>query len=111
MSWKETNFRQQILREVAAAIEADPFARLPWNDGYAEIFGDRHGLVNALRCRWNLMVEAQLDPDVPEATFDELRYNLMDQNGGVLRVLARYAEGAVAAPAGGIEEFEFEHAS
>ena len=89
MSWKETNLRQQTLREVTATIEADPCAGLPWRDDYTEIFGDRAGLVNALRVRWNHMVEAQLDPELPEAVFDELRDRLTTDNAGVLRLLNR----------------------
>lgn len=108
MSWTETNLRQRTLREVAAHIENDPFARLPWNHGYAEIFGDEQELVNALRCRWNLMVEAQLDPDAPEYVFDELHRNLMADNAGVRRLLSRYGS-ATSAPVA--DELEFENAS
>ncbi len=108
MSWTETNLRQRTLREVAAHIENDSFARLPWNDGYAELFGDETALVNALRCRWNRLVEAQLDPDLPEYVLDELRSGLMADNAGLRRLLARYS---AAGRLDVVEELEFEHAS
>jgi hypothetical protein len=91
MTWSETNTRLGALRDVIAAVNADPSHELPWNDRYAEIFGDPGGLVSALRYHWNLMAQAQLDPELSAEALDERWIALSTQQAGVLRVLSRHA--------------------
>lgn len=101
MTWNETHRRWQALRAVEAAADDDLSGALPWRAEYAEIFGDRTGLVQALRYRWNLIVEAQLDPTRTDASPDKIWQELSARHAGLLRVLARAdadAEKADTAP-------------
>ena len=90
MTWTETHRRWQALAEIEALVNASSTAELPWNDDYAEIFGDRDGLAAALRYRWNLTRDAQLDLNVPEPVLEEQYHRLTARNAGVLRVLAHH---------------------
>lgn len=92
MSWEETHRRWQALREVALAAEHTTDGQLPWSDEYAAIFGDRDGLVAALRYRWEMTTRAQLDTHLDERQLDERRRELTARNAGVIRVLQRYDE-------------------
>lgn len=71
MTWSETKRRWRVLREIEDLFLADPAAELPWAEEYAELFGDREGLTKALRYRWQLARDAQLDTHAPEAAWDE----------------------------------------
>jgi hypothetical protein len=90
MSWTETRLRWDALREVAAAADLRKDGELPWADEYAAIFGDRHGLVAALRYRWELTAGTQLDSHLAEHQLDERFRDLAARHAGVLRVLRRY---------------------
>jgi hypothetical protein len=90
MSWHETHRRWQALREVEST--AARTGRLPWREDYEEIFGDRSQLVAALRHRWRQTVQAQLDPQLPETVYDEVRERLSREHRGVLRVLADHGD-------------------
>ena len=87
MTWTETHERFRIIREVVAAAEADPTGTLPWRDEYAELFGDRDGLINALRSRWQHTCEAQLDSEMSEAELQEEHRRLLRTHAAVLRIL------------------------
>jgi hypothetical protein len=86
MSWTETNRRWRALQEIEALANAG-CDELPWNDEYAEIFGDRDALAAALHYRWNLALDTQLDTHLPERVLDEQRSRLEARNVGVLRLL------------------------
>ncbi|MGH3412293.1 MAG: hypothetical protein ACRDPH_04340 [Marmoricola sp.] len=101
MSWEETHRRWTALREIAAIAEFRQDGELPWNQEYAEIFGDPDQLVAALRYRWELNATAQLDDHLPEDQLDETRRRLVAENAGVRRILARYS---AATDHGGEEE-------
>jgi hypothetical protein len=90
MTWHETRARWRILREIAAASDHDPTGALPWNDEYAEVFGDRESLVAALRYRWTNEQRAQMDLFLTEAVLDERLDDLHRRNAGVLRILERH---------------------
>ncbi len=92
MTWTETHRRWQALREVEAQLAVADRPTLPWNDDLAAIFGDRDGLLAALRYRWNLTVSAQLDTHLPERALEEQRRLLAERSRGVLRVLDAHAE-------------------
>jgi hypothetical protein len=87
MTWTETHERFRIIREVVAAAEADPTGTLLWRDEFAELFGNREGLINALRSRWQHTCEAQLDSDMSEAELQEAHRKLLRTHAAVLRVL------------------------
>lgn len=75
MSWQRTNQWWSTLREVATEVERARDGRLPWHPRYAEVFGDRDGLLAALRYRWRLMVQAHSEEfDSPDgaARYQEL---------------------------------------
>ena len=94
MSWTETHERFRIIREVVEAAEADPTGTLPWREEYADLFGDRDGLVTALRHRWQRTCEAQLDPNLSEEQMKDHHRRLLAQNAAVLRVLDTYVSSA-----------------
>lgn len=94
MSWDETHRRWAALREVAATAEFRHDGELPWKDEWAELFGDRDGLVAALRYRHELALSAQLDPDLPMEAYRERATALGERSRGVRRILARYARGS-----------------
>lgn len=91
MSWELTHRRWAALREVAASADFFRDGELPWKDEYAELFGDRDGLVAALRYRHELAATAQLDPDLPVDAYDERVRLLGERTRGVRRILRRYA--------------------
>lgn len=90
MTWTETRTRWRILREIAARAHEDPTGTLPWTPEYAHAFGDRASLVAALRYRWRLTQQAQLDLNVPEAVLEERYGELERSQAGVLRIIRRF---------------------
>lgn len=92
MSWELTHRRQRILREIESAAERDPTGDLPWQSEWSELFGDPAGLLAALHYRWQLRLEAQIDPDGPDAAVEMERTSarLVRRNQGLLRILRRY---------------------
>ena len=90
MTWTETHRRWQALAEIEALVNASNTDELPWNDEYADIFGDRDGLVAALRYRWNLTRNAQLDLNVPEPVLEEQWHRLQRRHAAILRVLEQH---------------------
>lgn len=101
MTWNETHRRWRALREIetwlAEAARGERPVSLPWNEEYAELFGDRGRLLTLLRYRVQLAHDAQLDPDLPEAVIEELRPRLRERTRGVLRLL----DAAASAEQGG----------
>lgn len=87
MTWSETKRRWRLMREIEDLFVADPAAQLPWDEEHAELFGDRDGLVAALRYRWQLARDTQIDPHVPEAAYDEQRLRLERRTRTLLRIL------------------------
>ncbi len=91
--WALTHRRWAVLhdieQELTSAVEAGLPVRLPWRDDYADLFGQRAALVAMLRYHWRLAEEAQLDPDLPERTFDDVRHRLGRRFAGVQRLLAQ----------------------
>lgn len=97
MSWTETHRRWQALQEIEALANAGA-TELPWNDTYAEIFGDRDALAAALRYRWNLTRAAQLDTHLAEDVLEQQHDRLVRRNAGVLRLLRLHEAGTVRVP-------------
>jgi len=95
MTWSETHRRWQALQEIEALANAG-CEELPWNTQYAEIFGDRDGLAAALRYRWNLTRNTQLDTHLEETVLEQQRARLLERNAGVLRLLQRHETGVPA---------------
>lgn len=88
MTWTETHRRWQALRRVEEQLQDG--ADVPWDEEYAEIFGDREGLVAALRYRWELARTTQSDPTLRRPVRDEQLRRLAVRSRGVLRVLAEH---------------------
>jgi hypothetical protein len=59
MSWTRTSEWWRTLRTVSDELEHRQDGALPWQAEYADIYGDRDGLVAALRYRWQLIEQAQ----------------------------------------------------
>ena len=91
MTWSETKRRWHILREIEELFVANPAASLPWTDELAQLFGDRDGLVAALRYRWQLTRDAQLDTHASEAAWDEQRVRVDQRTRALMRILDRAA--------------------
>ncbi|GAA4817371.1 hypothetical protein ACFQ0K_08875 [Nocardioides caeni] len=91
MTWTETHRRWQILRAVEELLNQQLLdgeaPRLPWTPEYDELFGDRAGLIAALRYRWELAASTQLDQQLPEHVVEEQRHRLLLRSRGVLRLL------------------------
>ena len=96
MGWTETQRYYATLREVERAL--DQGQPLPWRPGYAEIFGDRNGLLVALSRRWRVLVEAWDDGEPWPAAIGEL----VRAHPGLVAALRRYGyvPGPLAEPAG-----------
>lgn len=92
MTWSDTKRRWRIMREIEELFLADPEADLPWNDDCAELFVDRDHLVTALRYRWQLTRQAQLDPDSPEPAWEEQQARVDQRTRTLLRILDRAAQ-------------------
>lgn len=92
MTWTETTRRQRTLREVLAVIEQRRDGRLPWHEDWADVFVDRQGLLHALRHRWQLQREGQLDPGLDDLALAQARRRLQEQNAGLIAVLARHQD-------------------
>jgi hypothetical protein len=90
MSWQRTHDWWHAVREAEAAIDRDGV--LPWRAEYERLFGDRHGLLLALRYRWTLLVEAQVDPELPEHVRERTWRDLTARHAGLLRMLDRLDE-------------------
>lgn len=90
MTWHETRARWRILREIAEASEHDDTGTLPWNDEYAEVFGDRDALVAALRYRLTNTQRAQMDMFLTEPVLEERLDDLEARHAGVRRILERH---------------------
>ena len=91
MTWSETKRRWRILREIEDLFVTDPAADLPWTEEYAELFGDRAGLVAALRYRWQLTRDAQLDTYSSEPAWDEQHRRVERRTRNLLAILDRAA--------------------
>ena len=87
MTWSETHRRWQAMRAIEEQLTTASEPELPWNDELALLFGDRAGLVAALRYRWQLSVDTQLDTHLPEHVLEENRRRLELRARGVLRLL------------------------
>ncbi|GAB1510854.1 hypothetical protein [Actinophytocola sp. KF-1] len=94
MSWQRTHDWWRAVREAEAALTRDPDGDLPWHADWADLFGDRRGLLLALRYRWSLLVAAQLDPELPEHVRERTWRDLTTRHAGLLRALDRFAEPA-----------------
>ena len=97
MTWHESLERTRIIREVEAAAAVDMSGRLPWRESWTSYFGDRSGLLGALRARWDRMCIAQLDELTTPQHVRDTERRLRRSNAGVLRILE--AHGMVGVPA------------
>lgn len=98
MSWSETNRYYAALREIEADLDRRRDGVVPWRPEYAEIFGGPDGLTQALRLRWQRMVEAQVDaPDEAPFRRREQERSLATEHQGLLLALARARSIAVGA--------------
>jgi hypothetical protein len=97
MTWSETKRRWRVMREIEELFVADPMAELPWTEEYVELFGDRDHLVTALRYRWQLTRDAQLDTYSSEPAWDEQHGRVERRTRTMLNILDR----AVARDQGG----------
>ena len=87
MTWNETHERTRIIREVEAAAAVDMSGALPWREEWNQYFSGPHGLVAALRARWQHMCEAQLDVQDGEDQFHDAYTRLRRTQAAVLAIL------------------------
>lgn len=93
MTWTETHDRYHIVNDAVAAAAADPTAVLTWKPEYALLFGSPQGLLDALRHRWQLICEAQLDGTETSAARDERYAELRSQHAALVTILEHYSAG------------------
>lgn len=91
MSWSETHRWWRAVREAERLADADLRGELPWSADFADVFGSRAELLRALEYRWTLIVQAQMDPELPDAVLDETWQRITSAHAGLRRVLARHA--------------------
>jgi len=85
MSWESTSEWWRTLREVSEELERNVDGELPWQPRYAEIFGDRDGLLQALRYRWQLIARGQeADPSHPTIEQVQHEQSLPETHRGLL---------------------------
>jgi hypothetical protein len=85
MSWESTSEWWRTLREVSEELELNRDGELPWKPQYAEIFGNREGLLQALRYRWQLIARGQqADPLHPTVEQIQHEQSLFDTHRGLL---------------------------
>ena len=96
MTWHESVERIRIIREVEAAAAVDPSGRLPWRDSWAPSFGDRVGLLTALRDRSERMCAVRLEELTSPQQVRDAERQLRRSYAGVLRILD--AHGLVGVP-------------
>lgn len=89
MTWNETHERTRIIREVEAAAAVDMSGALPWREEWNQYFSGPHGLVAALRSRWQHMCEAQLDVQDGEDQFHDAYTRLRRTQSAILAILQR----------------------
>ncbi|QWF77819.1 hypothetical protein [Amycolatopsis sp. CA-230715] len=97
MGWQEAHRYYAALREVERELDRTADGAVPWRAEYAEIFGDRRGLLLALRRRWDLMVQAQVEPDGAP----RLR-ELAQEHPGLARVVCLDGAAPARCPLGGV---------
>ncbi|MGH3349018.1 MAG: hypothetical protein ACRDPS_00015 [Nocardioides sp.] len=87
MTWNQTHERYRLLNEAEAELRAGFARRLPWSPAYAELFGTPERLAQALRHRWRIRFQAQLDPALSpedyEAAFADLTAELAPLMGRI----------------------------
>ncbi len=96
MTWLETHERTRIIREVEAVAVVDLTGRLPWKAGWASHFGDREGLLDALRERWERMCLAQVAHDRGGRGLRDGEQRLRRTHAGMLRILEAHPPGRAA---------------
>lgn len=89
MTWNETHERTRIVREVEAAAAVDMSGALPWREEWDQYFSGPHGLLAALRSRWQHMCEAQLDVQDGEDQFHDAYTRLRRTQAAILAILQR----------------------
>jgi hypothetical protein len=93
MTWRQAHLYYEALLAVVADVERTADGTLPWRPEFAEVFGDPAGLVLALRRRWQLMVQAQVEvPYDPSGQPSAALRTLAEHNRGMLAVLRRHGQ-------------------
>lgn len=87
MTWTQTHERFRLLNEAEAELRAGLARGLPWSSVHAELFGTPERLAQALRHRWRIRFQAQLDPELSpedyEAAFADLTADLAPLMGRI----------------------------
>lgn len=93
MSWQQTHRYYAALREVEQELDRTIGGVLPWRAEYAEIFGDRHGLLLALWRRWEVMVQAKVErPYDPAGRATTRLRELAGAHPGLVRAIRARAD-------------------
>ena len=79
MTWKQTHERFRLLNEAEAELRAGFGRRLPWSPEHAEAFGTPERLAQALRHRWRIRFQAQLDPALSPEDYEAAFADLMTE--------------------------------
>lgn len=77
MTWTQTHERFRLLNEAEAELRSGFARRLRWSPEYAEAFGTPERLAQALRHRWRIRFQAQLDPSLSQEEYEETFADLL----------------------------------
>ena len=77
MTWTQTHERFRLLNEAETELRSGFARRLPWSPEYAEAFGTPERLAQALRHRWRIRFQAQLDPSLSQEEYEETFADLL----------------------------------
>lgn len=97
MTWDETRQRWRLVRQAEAQWRAHPHGPLPWSNEYAATFESPRELVAAIRYRWTLRLQAQVDPELGGPAAQQNLERLLRacpeplelHNGGFFRLVSR----------------------
>ncbi len=99
MTWTTFHRREDVLRDVIAAVDARRDGLLPMDAaGVAEAFGDELTLLGALQLRWHTRLAGRLErelmlaPDDPVAAVDTAWRTTAGELAGVRAVLDHYRD-------------------
>lgn len=95
MTWQQTHRRWQIQKDVEHRLSCGTtypaLDALAWREEYGDVFADVEEMHRFLHYRWNLRLEAQLDPYLTDVALDERFVRLAGAREG-LAALDQLAE-------------------
>ena len=96
MTWTQTHERFRLLNEAEAELRAGLTGGLPWSPAHADAFGTPERLAQALRHRWRIRFQAQLDPALSPADYEAAFADLTAEMAPLMERLGRDEDAELA---------------